>query len=250
MDTQTSSRRLDLDWLRIAAVGLLIAYHVGMYYVTWGWHIKSPFASDAIEPLMLIVNPWRLSLLILISGCATAFFLRDVPGSNLLRTAGKRSAFLMVPLIFGMLIVVPPQSYYEVVDKYGYAGGLLDFWLRYLAGDKSFCTDGQCLRLPTWNHLWFVVYLWIFTLVAIADHPQQHNRGGVPSGWKLLVLPWLLLTAARVVLFPRFGSTHALVGDWYNLALYFLVFAIGYFMAHDRAAWDWCRAQRWPLLAS
>ena len=35
-------RRYDLDWLRVLAFGLLILYHVGMYYVAdWGWHIKS-----------------------------------------------------------------------------------------------------------------------------------------------------------------------------------------------------------------
>ena len=40
-------RRHDLDWLRIAAFGLLIFYHVGMFYVTWGFHVKSSHASTA-----------------------------------------------------------------------------------------------------------------------------------------------------------------------------------------------------------
>jgi hypothetical protein len=34
-------RRVDLDWVRIGAFGLLILYHVGMFYVPWSWHIKS-----------------------------------------------------------------------------------------------------------------------------------------------------------------------------------------------------------------
>ncbi len=66
-----AARRTDLDWLRIAAFGTLILYHVGMFYVTWDWHVKSPHASHAIEPLMLLVNPWRLTLLFIISGVAT-----------------------------------------------------------------------------------------------------------------------------------------------------------------------------------
>ena len=40
-------RRYDLDWLRIAAFGLLIFYHVGMFYVTWGFHVKSSHAGPA-----------------------------------------------------------------------------------------------------------------------------------------------------------------------------------------------------------
>jgi LytTr DNA-binding domain-containing protein len=69
MTTQTATqaplgeRRYDLDWVRISAFMLLIVFHVGMYYVTWDWHVKSPAASRAIEPLMMLSSPWRLSLL-------------------------------------------------------------------------------------------------------------------------------------------------------------------------------------------
>ena len=66
-------RRYDLDWIRICAFGVLVLYHVGMYYVTWDWHVNSPHASHALEPLMLLSSPWRLSLLFLVSGAATAF---------------------------------------------------------------------------------------------------------------------------------------------------------------------------------
>jgi sensor histidine kinase YesM len=68
MDTQSitrgnlGERRYDLDWVRIGAFMLLIFYHVGMYYVSWDWHVKSPSASHTIEPLMLLSSPWRLSL--------------------------------------------------------------------------------------------------------------------------------------------------------------------------------------------
>jgi len=60
------ARRYDLDWVRICASGCLIFYHVGMYYVTWDWHVKSPHAATTVEPLMWLTSPWRLSLLFLI----------------------------------------------------------------------------------------------------------------------------------------------------------------------------------------
>ena len=72
----TPSRLLFLDWLRIGAFALLVLYHVGMYYVSWGWHVKSPFAGTALEPWMRLSSPWRLSLLFLISGAATSFMLQ------------------------------------------------------------------------------------------------------------------------------------------------------------------------------
>src|SRR6267142_290640 len=67
LGAEAAQRRIDLDWVRIAAFGLLIFYHVGMLYVSWGFHIKSAHRLTALEPLMLLLNPWRLSLLFLVS---------------------------------------------------------------------------------------------------------------------------------------------------------------------------------------
>ena len=120
--------------MRIIAFFLLIFYHVGMYYVTWGWHVKSPYASDAQEPYMMLSAPWRLSLLFLVSGVASGCML-----------ARQR---LLVPLLFGMLVIVPPQSYCEVIEKLGYAGSYADFMRLYLRGYHGFRQDG-CLILPT-----------------------------------------------------------------------------------------------------
>ena len=36
----SDTRRVDLDWIRIGAFVLLILYHVGMFYVTWDFHVK------------------------------------------------------------------------------------------------------------------------------------------------------------------------------------------------------------------
>ena len=49
-------RRLDIDRVRVLAFGLLVLYHVGMYYVSWDWHVKSPHAGPALEPLMLLTS--------------------------------------------------------------------------------------------------------------------------------------------------------------------------------------------------
>jgi hypothetical protein len=87
-----------LDWVRIGAFGLLIFYHVGMLYVSWGFHIKSAHRVTALEPLMLVLNPWRLALLFLVSGVATRFMLRKSALGSLLRA---RSARLLIPLATG-----------------------------------------------------------------------------------------------------------------------------------------------------
>src|SRR5688500_8536477 len=183
-------RRHDLDWVRVCAFGLLVLYHVGMYYVSWDWHIKSPGASEALEPFMLLSSPWRLSLLFMVSGAASAFLLAKMPKGFL----GSRSWRLLLPLLVGMVLIVPPQSYYEVLDS-GYPGGYHDgylaFWGRYLSADQTFGDNDGCLLLPTWNHLWFVAYLWVYTAVLWAVTRLMPNAcrrlgewlGGPLSGW-------------------------------------------------------------------
>lgn len=248
-------RRYDLDAVRVAAFGLLVLYHVGMYYVSWDWHVKSPQAGPALEPLMLLTAPWRLSLLFLVSGAATAFmFGRKRDG--FLRA---RSWRLLLPLAFGMLVVVPPQAYYEVVEKLpgGYHDGYPAFYRLYLQGYDGFCRDGDCLTLPTWNHLWFLAYLWVYTLpvVLLARALPERARTALAclrdrafGGIGLLLWPILWLGLARVLLLDRFGSTHALVDDVYNHVQYLPVFALGFAIARAEAVWDNVRRLRWPAL--
>lgn len=248
-------RRHDLDWVRVCAFGLLVLYHVGMYYVSWDWHVKSPHAGEALEPFMLLSSPWRLSLLFLVSGAATAFLLDKSPKGFL----GARSWRLLVPLIFGMLVIVPPQSYYELLDsRYpgGYRDGYLAFWGRYLMADSTFCDDDGCLRVPTWNHLWFVAYLWVYTVAVwcVAKFapnvwPRLGDRlGRALSGWGALAWPVLLLAVARTTLVGFFEQTHALVDDWYNHAQYFAVFLIGFLTARKTDFWESLQRLRWVSL--
>jgi peptidoglycan/LPS O-acetylase OafA/YrhL len=246
-------RRYDLDWVRIGAFMLLIFYHVGMYYVTWDFHVKSPHASSAIEPLMMLTSPWRLSLLFLVSGVATAYLLARETG-NFMRS---RSARLLIPLAFGMAVIVPPQSYLEVVEKVGYRGSFAEFYRLYITGFHGFCRE-DCLIMPTWNHLWFVAYLWVYTLVLftivwlaprVIPWLKRRAEQGL-AGFGVIIWPIAFLAAARIALVARFPQTHALIGDWYNHASYFPVFLLGVALAGTQAPWEALQRFRWHTLGA
>jgi surface polysaccharide O-acyltransferase-like enzyme len=235
--------RLDfLDALRLLALGVLIAYHVGMYYVTWDWHLKSPFANTGLEPWMRLVNPWRMSLLFLISGAVTAIQLeRGAP-----EWLGVRLRRLGLPLVAGVLVIVPPQSYWQVVEQMGYRGSYLEFLLLYLGGHGDFCKPaGPCLTLPTWNHLWFLPYLMAYTLVLWASvrvaprwmDRAGHQLSGTLSFLSLLVVPWLVLAVSRLALRPWFDVTHALLDDALAHAQYLPAFLAGAILSRTPGAW-------------
>jgi glucan biosynthesis protein C len=248
-------RRHDLDWLRVIAFGLLVIYHVGMYYVSWDWHVKSPAAGIAPEPLMLLTSPWRMSLLFLISGVATAFMFARQP-AGLLR---RRSWQLLPPLLFGMAVIVPPQAYYQVVEQLpgGYSESYWAFYGKYLSGYQGFCDSDGCLRVPTWNHLWFLPYLWSYTVLAwllwrlLPSSALQRLRqwtGLALNGWGALIVPVAVLAIARLLLVNRFEQTHALTDDWYNHAQYGSVFLIGYLAAFSSRFWESLQRLRWLSL--
>ena len=246
-------RRVDLDWVRIGAFGLLILYHVGMFYVSWGWHIKSAHPVTELEPLMLALNPWRLALLFLVSGVATRFMLRKTAVGALMRS---RSSRLLIPLIFGMIVIVPPQAWIQVVEAVGYEGGFVDFYLKYyFTFGKAFCPN-PCIILPTWNHLWFVAYLWVYTMalgLVVMTAPGmagwiERRLAPLLSGALLLVVPSVLFGVFRLALLPSFPSTHALFGDWYNHALFAGIFLLGFLLAHAASFWSAIERQRWIAL--
>ena len=240
---EADARLQFLDSLRLLALGLLIVYHVGMYYVSWDWHLKSPFASTSLEPWMRLVNPWRMSLLFLISGAVTAIAL----SRRSRRWLGGRLSRLGLPLVAGILVIVPPQSYWQVVEQMDYRGSYLEFLPQYLGGYGGFCRPGgSCLILPTWNHLWFLPYLMVYTLLLWASAraaPDWLDRAGdrLSSGLSpltLLVLPWLVLAAGRLALRPWFEVTHALVDDPLAHAQYLPAFVAGAILARTPGAWS------------
>lgn len=146
-----AGRRHDLDWLRIIAFAILIFYHIGMFFVTWGWHVKSPDANQDPELLMRLVSPWRLGLLFFISGVALRF-LSDKLGAGAF--ARERAVRMLPVIVFGMLVVVTPQTYFELRQDGAIEPGFLAFYPNYIV--PSFING---TITPTWNHLWYVVYL-------------------------------------------------------------------------------------------
>ncbi|MBK7657054.1 MAG: acyltransferase family protein [Betaproteobacteria bacterium] len=252
LETSHRDRLYFLDWLRIAAFGLLVVYHVGMYYVTWNFHVKSPFASDTLEPWMKLSSPWRMSLLFLISGAVTSLLLANKP-SGFMRSRSRR---LLLPLLCGVVLIVPPQPYFEVIQKFAYDGRYFDFLRLYFAGYTGFCANGKCLVLPTWNHLWFLPYLWAYTLLLwlmlrIRPGLLDSLTGQVTrllSGARLLWVPILWILLLRWTLFKRFPETHDLVHDWFWHAVYLSVFLAGAVFVRTPGIWARAAYWRWHAL--
>ncbi len=226
-----------------------------MYYVSWDWHIKSPFVLPELEPWMRLFSPWRMDLLFLVSGAATAHLLRSRgAGTEVLR---QRASRLLWPLVFGVLVIVPPQSYLEVVRRFAYSGSYLEFMQLYLRAYAGFCgPDGKCLILPTWNHLWYLPYLFFYTTVlwlmsaVLRDRCDRlmntiNQRIGIVV---TLTLPIVFLILTRLLLRPQYPITHALLDDWFAHSQYFAMFMFGAVLARTQRPAELAENLRWITL--
>lgn len=248
-------RRHDIDALRVIAFALLILYHVAMFYVPdWGWHVKSSYQFEWLKLPMTVLNQWRMPLLFVISGVAVHFLLRNgEPG----RFAWSRTKRLLLPLLFGMAVVVPPQAYFQALTTGAFEGGYLEFLARYFTFQPwpPGAFDGSHVGI-TWNHLWYLPYLLVYSLLLVALLPLLRSRAGVAfvnwfrglRGLRLWLLPALPLVLATWLLSARYPTTHDLLHDWHMHAQYLAMFLYGYWIGADTGLWAELRRRRWWLL--
>lgn len=254
-ETDTAQgRHYGMDWLRVGAFALLILYHVAMVFVVWDFHIKADPPVRWISWPMLALNPWRLTLLFVVSGYASrALLARSAgrEGRGLGWFARNRSARLLVPLAFGMIVIVPPQPWVELVVKYGYPAGFAHFW----ANDYFLFRKIGPLDVPTWNHLWFVAYLWVYTMLLagavalLGRRSLQRGFDRVFGGPGALFVPLAWLVAVHGWWFVMARETHALFGDWVAHAMYLPAFLFGFGLARSEATMAAIVRWRLPALA-
>ena len=160
--TSGMSRRHDIDWLRILAVLLLIPFHTARLFDFWEPnYVKNAELSAALSYQNSFIGPWHMPLFFLLAGAATWHALDLRSGGEYVRERFKR---LFVPLVFGVLVIVPPQAYLARFQNPSYANSYLQFLPDYftIRGDLTGYTG-----LFTPGHLWFILYLVVFSLVAL-----------------------------------------------------------------------------------
>lgn len=234
-------RHYGMDWLRIAAFALLILYHIAMAFSPWDWVIKTNYAFQWLIPPMALLTPWRLPLLFAVSGYASRKLYDRAPSDF----ARSRALRLLVPLAFGMAVLVPLEMWVRVME-HGYRQGYLHFWTRdyWRSGEFWGC------EFPSWEHLWFVAYLAAYTLLLAAVLAWRGERVlralGAIAGWlthgrRLLWVPVAVLAVARLALLFVAPERQGLLRDWGGHSQYVPIFLFGFALAGS--------PQLWPAIA-
>ncbi|MBT1702915.1 acyltransferase family protein [Chryseosolibacter indicus] len=230
-------RRYDLAWLRFIAIVILLFFHTGMLFNPWNWHIKNSETSNSFTYWMIWLHFWRMPLLLFISGAGTYMALGKRITAQFVK---ERFTRLFIPLAFGIFVIVPPQIYFEHISEYK---NYTDFYptifrfIPYPQGSFS------------WHHLWFVAYLFVYSLISIPfliflrSEKSFRFRGIISKALSnpvaILFVPAIFILITQIILRPYFPEeTHALLDDWGFFTFYFCFFLFGMLCYSNSLLWE------------
>ncbi len=223
-----------LDWLRVIAIFAVFLVHVSDVFNTVGFEIKNADQSEAITIVQGMVFPWGMPLFFLIAGAGSFFALRH-------RTAGEftreRTLRLLVPFFTGTLLLGPLQLYLSWRHRVE-TGVTTWTFMQFL--DERFWHPGPKWFGAVGYHMWFLGYLFAFSLIALPLFLWLRSAAGrrAVAGLAafcrhrgaILVLT-LPLIAVRLLLQPFFPIQH----DWADFVAYGLFFVLGYLVYTDES---------------
>ena len=104
-------RRSDLDWLRVLGVLLLVPFHGLQVFIQDPGAVV--YLKDTVDCLCCVrfsgfIHQFHMPLLFVLAGMSSALALARRSGGQYLR---NRILRLVVPLGFGLAVIVPPMTY-------------------------------------------------------------------------------------------------------------------------------------------
>ncbi len=219
-----------IDALRVLSVLFLIPFHTAMLFNTFDFHIKNSEVERAVG--IFINTPiyfWHMPLFMFLAGASTWFaFGRRSSAAYM----GERIKRILLPLLVGIAVVIPPQVYIERVFNGDFDGSFLAFYV-------TFWTTGFYPRGNfTYNHLWFLAFLFVFVILTVPVFSfLKSSRGEWVRNWfthllssplTIVLIPFITIAAADLWLRPRFPTTRIIFNDWANFVYYLQFFIYGF----------------------
>jgi len=260
-ENQTGSqlgRRRELDAMgMLVVVGLVFVHSAQIFYLA-DWHVKN--APPNIQSVGQLVSTlfvalailWGMPLAFLISGSTIWYSLRK---RTAVQFALERTRRLFVPLVVGTLLLVPPIVYYGLKSDPTYQETYLQFLPRFFNVQLTldfprFITGAPPDELFIFGHLWFLDYLFVFSLVLLPLWlflQRPAGRGLVERFGKFCTLPWAIFLLALPVAIIEAALGTELTGGW-NRYAYALFLIYGFLMAADGRVARAFQRHRWSAL--
>ena len=228
------ARSPEIELLRVVALVAVFAAHAAQPFNPWDvWHVQSPEPSKWLGELVLFFAPWVMPLFVLLAGESVWYSLGKRSTQEYL---DERVTRLVIPLAAGVLLVVPPQVYFDRRQHRLFDGSFIEFYPRFF--------DGVYPRGNfTWSHLWFLGILAALALITLPLFQWLRGNAGRRAMSRVATVcekPGLILLlafpmiAARASLWAIFPHARPITTDWSNRTTLLAVFVCGYLLAGER----------------
>ena len=236
-------RRRELDAMGMSVVVGLVFFHSAQIFYFADFYVKNEppnieSASQLVSTLFVaFAGLWGMPLMFLIAGLSVWYSLRK-------RTAGQfaleRTRRLVVHLVVGTVLLVPPIVYFALKADLTYSETFLQFLPRFFNIQLSidfprFLTGAPPDELFTIAHLWFLEYLFVYTLVLLPLWLYLRRPAGqrlVERFGDLCALPWAIYTLALPIAIIEAALGTEFSGGWNRYAYVpFLIY--GFLMAAE-----------------
>ncbi len=226
-------RRYDLDYLRTLVILLLFPVHTFMIWNSFGekYYIWDK-ANQALSTLIVLVNPWMMPLLFVIAGISAKYSLQKRSPSQFLRERFRR---LMIPFLIGLILLIPLQTLMARKYFFGYTGGIIENICYFFTHVSDFSGNDGCFS-P--GHLWFLLYLFIISLIALVIIHYMNLKQWSDKLRKLSFYQIILLFIP-IWLFYYLGN----IGG-YSLGKYLILYLIGYYILSEDEILSCCKEKR------
>ncbi|RZK13099.1 MAG: hypothetical protein EOO43_18270, partial [Flavobacterium sp.] len=225
-----------LDWLRIFAFSILILFHSWQPFNNFHWLIKSNHTSLVADLFTVFFHTWRLYLVFFVSGVGTFFAIR-FGGKQFFYDRFMR---LIIPYMFGSLLIVPCQYYYQSVQA-GAHSSFIHFIENYptFIASKNLRFDPFLWIIEIGIHLWYLASLFIITVLTY-PFLKKIDRYGIsevllqrlnksPEWILLFTLPIVSIIMILKPAFPEYTS----ITDFLTYAIFF-IYGFVFMKQHDR----------------
>jgi len=129
------TRRYDLDWLKVIATLAVFLFHTARFFDYGWWHVKNGALDAGLTVFASFLLQWIMPLFFVISGASARFALRRRTPLQFMR---ERIVRILLPLVAGIFLIVPPQVYLERLSRAEFTGNFLAFYPAYFDGWYGF----------------------------------------------------------------------------------------------------------------
>jgi glucan biosynthesis protein C len=253
MEKKASTRLYFLDWLRVLAILTVLVYHSTRFFNMGDWHIKNPTWYPWVEVWNGFAVSWLLPLLFVISGASLFYAVAKGGAGKFVRDKVLR---LLVPVVVCDLTHASLQVYLERLTHAQFSGTYFQFLPSYFQGIYDGTNPASGNFAVTGMHLWYLVWLFVFTLLLYPLMRWLRGRGHRVLSWvgKVLALPGVVYALALpALLLSVFANPDGPVmaqqeAGWALVIYLWLTFA-GFLVVSDARLQTSVQRLRWPSLA-